>query len=168
MVKRRINCAGECKQCGAAIPPRFGAGAPKRYCSHRCSQRAYSAFDPPMDHPSGVTGAIGELIVAADLLRRGHYVYRALTPSAPFDLAIWMPNQLLRIEVTKARRSRTGKLIYNAHDKKNYDVIAVWEASGVVTYLPDLASFGAGPLKYSDEDGRVADGEGVGAAGKVA
>lgn len=42
-------------------------------------------------YPSGRSGAAGELVVAAELLRSGFEVYRALSPNAKFDLLILNP-----------------------------------------------------------------------------
>jgi len=38
---------------------------------------------------SGTTGAISELVAAADLMRHGYHVFRALSPNCPSDLVIY-------------------------------------------------------------------------------
>lgn len=74
--------------------------------------------------PSGTVGAIHELMVACDLLRRGCKVYRSLTPNGT-DLAVVSEGFLYTVEVTTGSRSTTGRLIYPKHDPETYDVIGV-------------------------------------------
>lgn len=158
-----------CPRCGKEIPQRYRRGAPQKYCSRRCSQYAYARRGENSWREGTVTGtigAVGELLVSADLLKRGYHVFRSLSPNAVCDLAIITGARAIRVEVTKGNRARTGKAYYSPHNAANYDVIAVWFSDGTVEYNPGLpvAERSAGPLKYSDEDGRAAGGEGVGAA----
>lgn len=161
--------ANRCVQCGCQIERRYQRGQPKRYCSVACKQAAFVGTSDqrwPGDHATGTIGAIGELMVSADLLRRGYNVFRSLSPNASCDLAIISGGAATRVEVTKAYRTRSGGLQFNPHERERYDVLALWCVDGSVTYIPSLpAIVSAGPLKYSDEDGRAAGGEGVGAAG---
>jgi hypothetical protein len=40
---------------------------------------------------SGAKGAMGELLVSLDLMKRGYSVFRAVSPETPFDLvAVWI------------------------------------------------------------------------------
>lgn len=72
----------------------------------------------------GTVGAIGELMVAADLLSRGYAVFRALSPSCASDLVITEGQHLITIEVRTARKSsRTGKL-WSSEKNLRSDVIA--------------------------------------------
>lgn len=84
----------------------------------------------------GTEGAFGELIVSADLLRRGYQVFRAISPACDYDLIVLKGTRLLKIEVTKGRREKTG-LQWTKHTKP-YDVLAVWESNSVITYIPEL------------------------------
>jgi hypothetical protein len=54
------------------------------------------------------SGMVSELIVAADLTRRGFHVFRALSSAAPFDLVAHKDGETLRVEVT------TGQYQYHA------------------------------------------------------
>ena len=84
-------------------------------------------------------GGASELTAAADLLRRGVPVYRALTFVGKADLIADFDDKLLRIEVKSAKRYSDGGLRYGMPvDKKRYDVLALVEPSGVVTYKPDV------------------------------
>lgn len=53
-------------------------------------------------------GAAAELLVSADLLKRGAAVYRSVSPAAPFDLIALFGNRLIRVEV-KSRRPESFK-----------------------------------------------------------
>lgn len=64
-------------------------------------------------------GAVAELEVAADLLRRGFWVYRAVSPAGPFDLCVYKHRQLLRIEVTTSKTT--------SRPDREYDLLAVVE-----------------------------------------
>ena len=79
-----------------------------------------------------------EMLVAVDLLRRGFYVYRSLTPNSPCDLAIVKDDQFLRIEVKTGIISLSGKLSWASTKNQLFDILAVVEHSGVITYYPDL------------------------------
>lgn len=171
--KRRIRLWQErtaanppkCHTCGKPLVAKYGRGWPRKYCSRNCRTRAYTQWKR-LPFASGTVGTIGELLVSADLLVKGFAVFRALSPNCPCDLAVLEQGQLLRVEVTKGTRARSGKLIYSPHDSKRFDLMAVWCENGQIVYMPELEQLrlGAGPLEYSDEDGRAAGGEGVGAA----
>lgn len=87
-------------------------------------------------------GAIGELLVTVDLMRRGYDVFRAVSPGAICDLMIFKNVDFKRVEVTKGQRytssKLTGKLKWAAHDSKRYDILAVWESDGIITYMPSI------------------------------
>ena len=68
-------------------------------------------------------GAIQELRVAADLLRRGYHVFRSVSPSAHCDLVILGKDKTLkRVEVRSAVKNLAGKFFFSK--RGNYDVIA--------------------------------------------
>jgi hypothetical protein len=87
--------------------------------------------------PTGVTGAISELIVCADLLRRGFAVFRAVAQSCPCDIAVLKEGKVLRIEVTTGTLSPMGKLMFAPHNSENYDVLAI-VVNGTITYKPEV------------------------------
>lgn len=84
-------------------------------------------------------GGASELTAAADLLRRGIPVYRAVTFASAADLVIDKDGALLRIEVRSAKRSQNGALRYPMPaDRARYDILALVEPDGKVTYKPDV------------------------------
>lgn len=76
--------------------------------------------------PCGTVGAIGELIVAANLLKRGLSVFRAVSQCSPSDLIALLPDKTtVTLEVRTARRSlKTGVLAY-AHMNLRSDITAL-------------------------------------------
>jgi predicted nucleic acid-binding Zn ribbon protein len=87
---------------------------------------------------SGMSGALNELIVSADLLARHIHVFRALSPSCPCDLIVLHDGKLLRVEVTAGAYNLTGGFTYIKHNSDNYDVIAVVFKDRSICYLPDI------------------------------
>ena len=95
-----------------------------RFCSQKC--RLHSAYKrnyiPSPQEKAGIdraaTGAASELIVAADLLRRGYEVFRALSPHASCDLAILHDGKLLRVEVRTGRKAANRQRAFFVKSKK--------------------------------------------------
>lgn len=54
---------------------------------------------PPSELNRSDKGAVSELVVCTELARAGYHVYRAESPSAPFDLVAYRDGQCLRVEV---------------------------------------------------------------------
>jgi hypothetical protein len=76
---------------------------------------------------AGTVGAIGELIVSADLLQKGYEVFRALSPSSSCDLAILTKEKkLIRVEVKTGYRTKmTGRLGCAKPDNARFDILAI-------------------------------------------
>jgi len=86
------------------------------YCSSYCYQEANrketgTYYSDGKLLPSSVTGAIHELLVCAELMKRGYYVFRAQSPACPCDLVAMKDGDLFKIEVTTGRNS-TSKLSF--------------------------------------------------------
>jgi hypothetical protein len=90
---------------------------------------------------SGMVGAVKELWVCADLLKRGHHVFRAVSPSCPYDLVASIDGNLYRVEVTTGFRDKRGILKYNSHPKANRDLLAVVGKAGEIYYEPMLSLY---------------------------
>jgi hypothetical protein len=89
--------------------------------------------------PSLFVGGMSELLVCADLLRRGAYVYRAVTAVSSADLIADVEGVLKRIEVKTARKNKFGRLsVAIRKDKQGrYDVLALVDENAVIKYVPD-------------------------------
>lgn len=133
---------GSCSICGKQFTRK---GPNNIYCSGGCLNKAnrdlHGYDDDSEPYSRGVIGAIHELQVAADLMKKGWWVFRALSPDGPIDLIAVNGNKTLRIQVRKARRSkRTGNISFPAikeKDKQFHDVVALSFTNGKIMYLPD-------------------------------
>src|ERR1700675_586893 len=117
-----------CENCGKPIPPiRIKRRA--KLCSTQCyrerSKKRYKRLNPRTGLVSGTVGAMNELLVAADLLRRGFSVFRAMSQACSCDLAVLKGRTLLRVEVTTGTLTPGGKISYAPHDRENFDIMAV-------------------------------------------
>lgn len=89
--------------------------------------------------PPHFVGGASELSACADLLRRGVPVYRAVTFVSAADLIIDLQGELKRVEVRSAKRNGSGSLRYPMPvDRAMYDVLALVEPDGNVTYKPAI------------------------------
>lgn len=129
-----------CERCGHTF--RFRHGSP-RLCSpcYHASRRdqhggQYVGVSP------GTVGAIHELIVSADLMRRGYHVFRALSQSSPCDLIAFRESGvLLRIEVKTTVRYASGEirvLTFLPGEKEKFDVLALVTHDGGLMYVPEI------------------------------
>lgn len=137
-----------CAQCGTAFDaPVKPRGSPQRYCSSACAKRDYAQRRHPLVNatglPTSTVGAMHEMVVATDLMRRGYHVFRALSPSAPCDLAILKDTRLIRVEVRTGQRRLDGTITCHVQPKDigRSDILAiVLNGENAVTYRPDLPS----------------------------
>jgi len=114
-------------------------GIGHKFCSRKCS-RGYWAVLYGIDKllPCGTVGAIAELVVATDLLKKGYDVFRALSPHCSCDLAILKNRKLYRIEVRNGYRLKNGKTCCtNKHI--NADILALYiRVENLIIYTPEL------------------------------
>ena len=89
-------------------------------------------------------GAIGELVVAIDLMYRGFEVFRNLSPSGPVDLIAMRPNEkAYRVQVKRRVNMRGfGLPAYIKQLNQAYDVLAVVVGAGDVKYYTHNPDFG--------------------------
>ena len=122
-----------CKAAGITLSRAARPIEPRQWSSHFGLQEKLS---------SHFIGGASECSAAADLLRKGIPVYRAMTFVSSADLVIDRNGELLRVEVRSAKRNINGTLRYPMPiDRSRYDVLALVEPDGAVTYKPPL--FGA-------------------------
>lgn len=96
-------------------------------------------------------GTVTELRVSAHLLEAGVPVFRALSPSCPFDLAIlWKRDTLLGVEVRTCTRHCLTKTLMFDRNHQNADLFGVWVSNSLeVVYLP-ITTLGRAFLAASD------------------
>lgn len=120
-----------CKTCGK---PFMGYGT-KIYCSAGCrkSSNNRQRFDAYV--PTGSIGALGELLVAADLLRKGFEVFRSVSPSCSADIMIHRDGFSRRVEVRTGCIENSGKILANRVHRA--DILAIVLPDKVL-YEPEL------------------------------
>lgn len=133
-----------CAECGVALP--LDKNPSRIYCSRECQRnvqrRKTGRLFLPI--PSGTIGALHELVICADLMRRGWNVFRAMSPSCPCDLIVYRSESpLFRVEVRTAQRRADGEVYRqpNTWEIGRYDVRALVCHDGEIIYEPDV--FGA-------------------------
>lgn len=132
-----------CSLCQDPIPPDRARFSWAKFCSRKCAIRSEKSKAPKSAYPGiscPTVGAIHELIVCADLLKRGFQVFRAVSPASDCDLAVLKQFRLIRVEVTTGYISKTGALQYPKHDDAKSDALAVVVA-GEIHYLPKVSEW---------------------------
>lgn len=91
----------------------------------------------------GATGAVSEMMVCIDLLRRGFDVYQSVAACGSCDLIAlkYGSARACRIEVKTAQRRKRGTLCYGQrkYQDRNHDVLAlVVLKEGKITYTPSI------------------------------
>ncbi|OGM10630.1 hypothetical protein A2Z67_00040 [Candidatus Woesebacteria bacterium RBG_13_36_22] len=138
-----------CDYCKGKIPPKrwpFQIGKLKKraFCSKDCLDK-FEREILPIGVPilrgrnSVLTGSISELLVCVDLLCKGFYVFRSVSPSAPCDLIIIHENKTAKIEVkTTYSKSGGGFIKFEEEmDKSKFDILALVYGSEV-HYFPNI------------------------------
>lgn len=133
-----------CSKCEKPIPDSKKNYVRIKYCSKECREEnrrlKYVSVNKPIYDSicTGTVGAIHELLVSVDLLKRGFDVFRSLSPSCSCDLAILKNRKLIKVEVTTGKYSVSGKLFYPPKKDIKYDLLAVVVKHGDIIYLPTL------------------------------
>jgi len=89
---------------------------------------------------NGDIATVTELLVCADLVKRGHDVYRAVNHDSPADLVVYANGVSMRVEVKAARVSSTGTWCCRQDQRQNgrHDVIAWVAPDGSIRYRPEI------------------------------
>ncbi len=131
-----------CRVCDSAFRSSWHTA---QYCSRQCrleaASRCYRELNgKPSGLAPGTVGAMHELVVCADLMRRGLHVYRAMSPHNPCDLAAVVGDVTLRIEVTTGIYTNSGKGYSHgkASKVKRFDVLAIVMKCGAIHYEPSI------------------------------
>lgn len=122
-----------CLRCPNVVPVKRRRYKAK-FCSKAClradQNSRYQEINERLPLSTGTIGAIAELAVATDLMRRGHEVFRALSPASSCDLAVVKDGALLRVEVRSGYRTGKGQVRCNLSkkDEGRYDLLAIYLA----------------------------------------
>lgn len=86
--------------------------------------------------PTNTVAAIAELSVSTDLMKKGFYVFRALSQSSFCDLVAIKDKDFYQVEVRTGYKAESGKLFFPSHIRKTANLYAIWERSTQeITYL---------------------------------
>ncbi len=122
----------ECNQ------PFWRASKHQKYCEPECRQQHYYAKNRNTTYPTSLTtgsiGTIGDLGVAADLLKRGYDVFKSISPACWTDLVVYVDGRFQSVEVKTGYRTATGRLVYGKPRTKT-DIVAVLLPNEIV-YIP--------------------------------
>ena len=140
-----------CVVCGAPFITRsVGLNAARqKFCGDACRKRAGAGHWAPRPNEAkictGNVGAAHEMIVCADLLKRGFDVFRGVSPASKADLVAIRGASALRVQVKTGIRNTNGRLHCWSKDHESWDVLAIVEWDNRITYEPPLvAADGAG------------------------
>ncbi len=116
--------------------------AKKKFCNMPCRQKhnmkKYRTRNVSLNLSSAVVGTIHELRVCLDLLKEGYEVFKNITPNG-IDLAVLKDGILIKVEVTTAYYTHTGKLVNaKTHKIKKWDCLALVITNGEIIYEPDI------------------------------
>ena len=85
--------------------------------------------------PPAAIGAVGELLVAADLIKKGWGVFRALSPIASCDLMICKGDVKATVEVKHGYLSNQRRKKVNVRRSQgNFDIVALVSDQGEIRY----------------------------------
>ncbi len=87
---------------------------------------------------TGSVGAIAELIVSVDLMKRGYEVFRALSQACSCDLLALKHGVAIRVEVRSASYNKNGTIGFARSNIRGEQIAAVTHSDGVIHYIPEL------------------------------
>ena len=146
----------ECKNCGKMFTAGVGRNGTEDarnsrsvYCSRKCGAdfqtKRVKELNPHIGKQSTAsTGAISEMIICADLLRRGFSVFRSVSPACECDILILLNGKFARVEVKTAYLLPSGKAMYTltkGQDEKHDILALVFHADNRVEYRPTPEEF---------------------------
>lgn len=129
-----------CVECGVAF---LSFQRLHKVCSPECKKIRMKRLSGRMGSglSSGTVGSITELVISADLMRRGYAVFRALSPACFCDLIAFKDGFFLRIECRTGYRNYVNESL-SFPKKKNgeIDIFAIYiVATKEIIYLADDA-----------------------------
>lgn len=135
-----------CDYCGELITEERRARSPLTVtCSHECTTERDKILNPNTGAALGIArstvGPLAEMMVAVDLMRKGYYVFRAVSYHCPCDLVVLQDTTVVTIEVRTAYKSRTTTTI-SGNRKIRADIWAgVLLVENEIIYEPPLEEF---------------------------
>ena len=107
-------------------------------CGIECRRKYYKQKNKTFDLSTGKIGAIGELLVSVDLMKKGFEVYRALSSASSSDLIIKKDNKISTIEVRAGRILSNNEVSYPTNDIRSDVIAVIILQQNIIKYFPDL------------------------------
>ncbi len=112
----------------------------QKFCSEKCSRKEkykrHRLINPErLPFASGTVGAIKELQVSVDLMRKGYHVFRALSAHCPCDLMAFKNEKIFKIEVKTGTKLQSGKVHWDKTGVKSLDIWAVYYGKNELSYF---------------------------------
>ncbi len=101
-------------------------------CNHRMKDLRRSMGTADSLTSTSSRGFLGEIRVCLDLVAKGHEVYKNFLPNGP-DLMVMIHGKPYIVEVTTGHKSKKMGL-----KNRNWNILAVCDEQGNVSYTPDL------------------------------
>lgn len=122
-----------CKICGKKFRGMYNS----KYCSKRCENINYKTYRyfSYKGLSTHIIGTISELLVVIDLLKKGYEVYRPLTPTNSADLVFEKNNNLFKIEVRTAYKTKLNQIKCNLSNIRASILAKVFLADNKIVYL---------------------------------
>ena len=132
----------ECLNCKKEYKPFPTAIQTQKFCSRICYNAA-NLFSSPYTSAisKGKVGAIAELIVAADLIKRGYEVFRSVSQDSSSDLLILKHNKAFTVEVKSSVRNRKGKIAVFKGKLKSDILASFIHRENVIIYNPNVDGY---------------------------
>lgn len=130
----------KCLNCKKYLPLDLPRYETRIYCNGKCRKeneyKRYLVNNPGNGVSTGTLGAMQEILVSYDLLKKGYEVFRAISPASSCDLLIVNNKRTVRVEVTTGYISNAGKIIVPKKDVEKLDVLAV-VVKQKIHYIPE-------------------------------
>jgi Holliday junction resolvase-like predicted endonuclease len=119
----------------------------KTFCSKQCRLRrdkqAHHELNPYVKLCStGKIGAMSEMLVCVDLMKRGFEIFRAVSQCCSCDLIALRGGKALRVEVKTGYRTKSGDCVKSLRKKaaqSPHDLLAaVWLDNHEIKYHPTI------------------------------
>ncbi len=99
-------------------------------CSEDCrSKRAIKKWGRYSDKSiaSGTVGAVSEITISADLMKKGYAVFRSLSPACFCDVIATKGNEMLRVEIRTGYSAVNGKVSFPTRTNGEIDIYGVYD-----------------------------------------
>ena len=133
---KKVYALLNCSLCGKEYLP---VQTNQRYCSKECNNKYWR--DKRANHlnlPTGTVGAMSELLVSVDLMRKGYEVYRALSQSSSSDILVLKDNLSYCFEIRTGLYNADKTLSFSKNNIRAKNIAIVVYEDMTIHYVPSL------------------------------